>query len=119
MDHNKTTGNVGESIACNYLQSIGMKIVQTNFYAHGGEIDIVALDDNTLVFVEVKTRMSEKFGLPQEAITPAKIAHMKKAALAFLKQKNLIDKVLVRFDCLAILHSTDGDQIEHIKNIIF
>ena len=119
MWFNKRTGNIGESIACNFLKQKGFKIVSTNFFAKGGEIDIVALDKDVLVFVEVKTRNSKKFGLPQEAITQTKICHMKTAALAFLQQKNLIDKVQIRFDCIAILHSQDGDKIEHIENIIF
>ncbi|MDP3888914.1 MAG: YraN family protein, partial [bacterium] len=66
-------GNLGEDLAVNLLQSKGYKILCRNFHSKLGEIDIVAQDCNVLVFVEVKTRWSKEFGLPEEAITPRKI----------------------------------------------
>lgn len=68
-------GSRGEKKAANYLLQNGYKILQLNFRAKRyGEIDIVAQEGKTLVFVEVKTRFSHKFGYPEEAVTPRKLA---------------------------------------------
>ena len=64
----KENGTIGEALACNFLKQNGYKIIQTNYKNRLGEIDIIAMQDKTLVFVEVKSRLSTKFGLPREAI---------------------------------------------------
>ncbi len=66
---NKILGNLGETIAENYLKKSGYNIVCKNFRCSIGEIDIIALNKNSLIFVEVKTRTSTKFGYPKEAVT--------------------------------------------------
>jgi len=66
-------GKQGEEIATELLEKNGYQILQKNFRCKIGEIDIIALDQNTLVFVEVKTRWTKEYGLPEEAITPWKI----------------------------------------------
>ena len=75
---NKPLGNKGEEIASDILVKNGYKIIDKNYSSRFGEIDIIAIDKDTLVFVEVKTRQSLKFGLPQEAVTPQKIYKIKK-----------------------------------------
>lgn len=73
-------GKIGEDIAQNYLQKKGYKILERNFKKRYGEIDIVALNKDVLVFIEVKTRKSSEFGSPLEAITPWKLKSLIKTA---------------------------------------
>ena len=86
--YNKKLGKMGEKYAQNYLHSRNYKILTTNFYTRFGEIDIIAIDYTRdkaeLVFVEVKTRKSTRFGLPNEAITKSKMQHIIRTALYFL-----------------------------------
>lgn len=76
--NNLPFGQKGEDIASGLLVQNGYKIIDKNFSSRFGEIDIIAIQDATLIFVEVKTRQSLKFGLPQEAVTPQKIYKIKK-----------------------------------------
>lgn len=73
-------GILGEDYARHLLLSKGYRIIETNFRSHFGEIDVIAVKDEVLVFVEVKTRWSEKFGKPEEAVTPRKLYRIKKTA---------------------------------------
>ncbi len=114
---NKQTGGIGEAIAVSYLKDKGYEILQTNFSCKTGEIDIVAMDKDTLVFVEVKMRSNLRFGLPQEAVTKFKLLHMQRTALSYLKLNDLMDKVDIRFDCVAILGTKQDHIIEHIEGI--
>ncbi len=77
---NITVGQKGENIATDYLKRHGYKVLDRNFRSRRwGEIDIVAVDDDTLVFVEVKTRVGTQYGEPVEAVTPFKIRALKRA----------------------------------------
>lgn len=81
-----------------------------------GEIDIVAYDQKTLVFVEVKARKSRKFGSPEESVTPSKQRQIKKIAQGFLVKNNLQD-VECRFDVISLLFTEEeGFSIQHIKD---
>jgi len=73
----KEFGQSGENKAEEYLKSRGYQILDRNFRSRFGELDLIALDDTTLVFVEVKTRSSNNFGRPEEAVTAKKLAHIK------------------------------------------
>lgn len=112
-------GRQGEDIAARYLKTKGYKILKQNFYIRGGEIDIIALDKDTLVFIEVKTRASQKYGLPEESITPTKLKYLKHAAEVFcatnpkLPQLRRMDAVCIEFDETKALK-----RIELIKNIL-
>lgn len=66
-------GKLAEDFAAEYLSSNNYKIVERNFYSRFGEIDIIAVKNDTLIFVEVKARWSDKFGAPEEAVTPKKL----------------------------------------------
>lgn len=111
-----TVGNKGEDIACNYLKKLGFKIIERNFRIRGGEIDIIAKDGEFLVFVEVKTRYSEEYGLPIESITPWKIKFLLKSALFYIQKIKWGDKPY-RLDAVLIDFTTQNPQIELIKNI--
>lgn len=113
---NAGVGIRGEELAVSFLERSGLRIIERNYRCKGGEIDIVARDGKTLVFVEVKSRKTLSFGVPQLAITPFKQRQISKAALTWLSRNRLHDTP-ARFDVIAIL--LDGDyrhQLEHIKN---
>ncbi|MGQ4535332.1 YraN family protein [Dermabacteraceae bacterium P13264] len=82
----KETGLLGEYLAARYLRGLGWQILQTNYRGGRGEIDIVARDGETLVFVEVKTRRSVLTGPPQEAVTEAKIRRIRRVCGAFFEE---------------------------------
>jgi len=117
MFFKKLTGDKGESFACDILKKKGLVIVERNYRTKLGEIDIIALDGEVLVFVEVKTRSSRKFGEPQEAVNFRKQHTIRNVAMCYLKEKNLVDKISIRFDCLAILGTDERNfEAEHIEN---
>jgi len=100
-----TTRNKGkhyEVLAENHLARHGLSILTTNFHCRHGEIDIIALQENTIVFVEVKYRSSSHFGDAIEAVTPKKIVKLIKAAEVFLCQNALYENYATRFDVIAI-----------------
>lgn len=94
-------GLQGEEAAKDLLLSKGYKWLDSNFRTRGGEIDLVMEDKNMLVFVEVKHRQSNQYGLPEEAITPNKIRHMTQTALFYVKAKGIREKS-IRFDVVTI-----------------
>ncbi len=115
-DENSGVGIRGEELAVAYLKQNGLKIVERNFRCKGGEIDIIAKDGKTLVFVEVKSRKTLSYGLPQLAVTPFKQRQISKAALTWLA-KNRQQDSLARFDVIAILLTgITTHRIEHIRN---
>ena len=99
--HNKNLGKTGEDAAANYLQRQGYEIVARNWVCSNGEADIIAMEADTLVFVEVKTRMGESCGLPEEAITRAKRSKYEKIAISYFAQ-NILRDLSVRFDVISI-----------------
>jgi putative endonuclease len=118
MDVSKTNiGNIGEDIACEYLKKIGYKILERNFRIRGGEIDIIAKDKDTLVFVEVKMRSTNLFGTAKESIVFHKITSLKKCALSYNQMVRWEGKPY-RFDLVAIDYEKDTPKIELIQNII-
>ncbi|MBI4037742.1 YraN family protein [Candidatus Curtissbacteria bacterium] len=111
-------GKTGEDLAVKYLNKLGYKIIERNFRIRGGEIDIVAIDGKTLVYIEVKTRTSHKFGLPQESVTPTKIRFIVRAAKFYRNnRKNLPE--LERIDVLAIDLIDKIPKYNLIKNASF
>ena len=114
---NIDTGNRGERLAVSHLLSNGYSVLERNFRSKGGEVDIVAKDkDSTIVFVEVKSRKSLIFGLPQMAVTPRKQRQISKGALTWLSKNNLHNNA-ARFDVIAILLINEVSfEIEHIVN---
>ena len=112
------TGNYGEDLACEYLKKQGYKILERNYRIRGGEIDIVAKDKETLVFVEVKARWSHEYGLPAESMTKWKIKYLIKTAAFYVMKVGWGDKEY-RLDFISIdfADSKENPQIELIKNI--
>ncbi len=112
----RTLGERGEAIAAAYLRGQKFTIVERNFRCKGGEIDIIAKDGKTYVFVEVKTRRTLSFGPPQLALTPFKQRQISKAALTWLAKKKLF-AAGARFDVIAIIAPDHQvPQIDHIRD---
>ena len=107
-------GNKGEEIAINFLKEKGFKILDKNWRYKKSEIDIIISQKNILIFVEVKTRKSNYFSRPEEAITPKKIDLYQEAAEAYLEQHKLENEV--RFDVISIIHTENKTKIEHFIN---
>lgn len=102
MDRSRVNvAKIGESLAVKHLKARGCEILARNYRAIRGEIDIIVRDGEFTVFVEVKTRRSLKFGLPQAAVTWQKQRQISKVALAYLQTHNLLDAPC-RFDVIAI-----------------
>lgn len=109
--YKKLLGRAGELKAAEFLKKKGYKILQTNYKTHVGEIDIIALDQSEVVFIEVKTRSNEDFGLPSEAVNVKKIEKYYKVATEFLLRAKKNDSPC-RFDVIEI----ENGQINHIIN---
>ncbi len=97
-----TLGRIGEDLAAAHLQKAGYKILARNYRQKCGEIDIIALDRGTLVFVEVKTRKSLSFGLPFEAVTEKKQKQIGRVAQDYLCRNNLFNRP-ARFDVVSVV----------------
>jgi putative endonuclease len=110
-------GAQGEKLACRHLRKEGFKILYRNFRGRtGGEIDVVCRDDDTLVFVEVKTRTREDFGRPFDAVTRDQQRRISRGALAWLRMLDNPD-ILFRFDVVEVILSDDAPpRIELIRN---
>lgn len=113
--YNLTLGRSGEDLAEEFLRKNNYKVLSRNFRTKLGEIDIIAKDRSVICFIEVKTRSSEDFGSPQEAVNRRKQRQITKAALVFLKENKLMD-VSARFDIVSVIRSKENPKIELIKN---
>lgn len=114
VDTRKKLGNRGEKIAAKFLRKQGYQIIEKNYRSRLGEIDIVAEEDESIVFVEVKTRCSTDFGLPEEALSYDKRRRLSKLALGYLAHRRIKD-TNCRFDVVSIL--MDNNRANHIKLI--
>lgn len=109
-------GKIGEDLATRFLNNKGYKIISRNYRTKCGEIDIIGADNNTLVFIEVKTRKSNFLESPFAAVTEHKQNQISKVAQEYLSKNNLFDKE-ARFDVIAIVvNDSDIPQIEHLEN---
>lgn len=116
MDYKKQIGNAGEDLAIEYLEKIGYEIWQRNFYSRVGEIDIIAKDKEEIVFIEVKSRSTFKYGTPAEAVDENKQKHLYKTAEYFLYKNNLLNS-FCRFDVIEVYFKNKDTKIEHLKNV--
>ena len=110
-------GKFGEEEAKQYLEQQGYKILDRNFSCKRGEIDIIALDKEEIVFVEIKSRTNQEFGLPAEAVTKKKIEHILKTAEYYLYIRNLQNEP-TRIDVIEIFIQNKLIKINHLKQVI-
>jgi putative endonuclease len=114
-DGRRRFGNAGENLAVWYLRKIGYTILEQNYSTRVGEIDIVAREKDTIVFIEVKTRRTSGFGSPKTAVTPRKQRKISMVALWYLKATDQC-RSKARFDVIAIDAKEGNPRIEIIKN---
>lgn len=110
-------GKFGEDRVAEYLQENGYKILDRNFNCKMGEIDIIALDKEEIVFIEIKTRMNNSYGLPSEAVNKQKLKHIYKTAQYYLYIRNL-ENENTRIDVIEVYIKNNKIQINHLKQVI-
>jgi putative endonuclease len=116
-EHNHT-GQEGERLACSFLESRGFEVLERNWRHGRHELDIVARQGRELVVVEVKTRSSEQYGQPAEAVKSGKRSRIIKAANAYIEVTGL--DLFLRFDIVSvILHPTGKPYIHHIPDAFY
>jgi putative endonuclease len=115
-EHNEL-GQLGEDLAVDFLQKNGYEILDRNWRFQKAEVDIIAQKKDVLAVVEVKTRSSLEFGLPQDFVNPKKIQLLVKAINEYVVSKDL--DVTVRFDIIAIHYTKVNIDIEHIEEAFY
>lgn len=115
--NNNEIGKLGEEMAEKYLIDKNFKIIDRNFYCKQGEIDIIARDNDELVFVEVKTRTNSKYGSPAEAVHKKKKMHIYKAVKYYIHLYRLEDED-IRFDVIEVYLNNNECTVNHIKQIM-
>lgn len=113
--NNKTIGDFGEALAEKYLLKKGHTIIEKNYRRSFGEIDIISIKDDLICFTEVKTRNSDKYGSPIEAVGRNKIKTIRKVAEVYLSSKKVLNKQ-PRFDIIGIVINKNKVFYEHIEN---
>lgn len=113
--YNRKTGKLAEDLAAAALKQKGYEIIERNFSNRFGEIDIIAKDKETLVFVEVKAKIGEEFGHPEEMINRGKLSKIRHMADLFLNGEN----VLCRIDVIAIVLNSNNEvlRLTHYENV--
>ena len=117
MYYKTQLGKIGEEIAQCYLLQNNYHIIETNFRCRQGEIDIIATDENELVFIVVKTRTSKLFGTPSEAVDYTKIKHILKVAEYYIYVKK-IKNTYMRIDVIEVMMSHKGNMVRHLKQVV-
>ncbi|MFA5089874.1 MAG: YraN family protein [Candidatus Omnitrophota bacterium] len=115
MHTRSLVGKIGEERAASFLEGKGYKVILKNYKNSLGEIDIIAQDKDTLCFIEVKARRSERFGSPKEGVSLFKQHKLSQVAVLFLKENDLLHKK-ARFDVVSVLDRPGGRHIELIRN---
>lgn len=119
MNYKQLLGRWGEKCAMEFVQEQGLTILETNARTPYGELDIVAMESDQIVFIEVKTRSSDKLGKPEDAVQSRKIEHLLHAAEAYMQEhENLSDNW--RIDVIAIVGGMNvrKNEIEWFKNAV-
>jgi len=112
---NRIKGRLAEDLATQALRGKGYEILERNFANKFGEIDIIAKDGETLVFVEVKAKTGEEFGLPEEMVGKGKLAKIRQMAGVYLEEQSF----LCRIDVVAMVFSPEGEvlRLTHYENV--
>jgi putative endonuclease len=116
-EHNEL-GERGEQLATQYLNDVGIEILERNWRKHKLEVDIIAKDSNMLVFVEVKTRGTDYFGKPEYFVDRKKMMMMAEAAEYYIEDLGR-DDLEVRYDIIAIIIEPDKEIVMHIQDAFF
>ena len=115
----KDIGRLGENLAADYLKKQGFIIVETNYRCPTGEIDIIAQQEDCLVFIEVRTKTGAGYGSPEESLTDPKKKHMIDSAYTYLEKKNkLQSNWRIDFIAVELDHNNKPSRIEHYKDAV-
>ncbi|MBU1127210.1 MAG: YraN family protein [Patescibacteria group bacterium] len=118
---NYSKGKIGEQIAFEFLAKKGFKIIAQNWQNRFGEIDLIAIDKDILVFVEVKLKIGEDFGLPEEMIDPRKIYQIQRAAEIFLLNEASMAQEYPQYRldavCIILDKNKEVQDIRHYENL--
>ncbi len=114
-ENHLSAGKLGEALALKYLKKKGYRIVETNYRCALGEIDIIAVESRVVVFVEVKSRRTDKFGPPQAAVGIQKQRKISMLAKNYMKEKRIED-AKARFDVVSVMLGLEKPKIELIRN---
>lgn len=121
MAEKDARGRRGEELAVGFLTRAGFEVIERNWHCAQGELDVVARDGTTIVVVEVKTRASLAYGHPFEAITPAKLARLKRLAAAWCATHPdlVVGAGAVRLDAVAVVEGVRGaaPTVEHLRGV--
>ena len=110
-------GRYGEDVAARHLVEQGIVVLERNWRCDAGEIDIVGRDGQVLVICEVKTRRGVGYGTPLEAVTPRKVARLRRLAARWLAERE-VHPAAVRFDVVGVLAAgTGAAQVEHVRGV--
>lgn len=112
---NQTMGKAGEETALEFLQQQGYSLVCRNYRCRFGEIDLILRKDNLLIFAEVKTRRSQRYGLPRESVTPSKQNTIRKTALQYI-QRYQIREMQLRYDVIEVYQNVIPEKVIHLAN---
>ena len=112
IENRRSIGTKYEEVAAKYLTDSGYRILEKNFYSHHGEIDLVAMDKDTLVFIEVKYRKNSKFGYPWEAVDLRKQRRIQYGAAYYMRSHHISPQTKCRFDVVSVT----GHEIQLYKN---
>ncbi len=117
MSDRHELGREGERAAAAYVTAGGMSVIARNWRCRHGEIDLVAREGSTVVFIEVKTRRGQRLGSPLGAVTPEKVARLRRLAGAWLQDSGG-HRGPVRIDAVGLLRQPDGNfAVEHVRGI--
>jgi putative endonuclease len=108
-------GRWGEDLAVRHLEAEGLEMVARNWRCREGELDLVARDSGVLVFVEVKTRTSARFGVPAEAVTPHKAARIRRLSQRWLAEVRPPYAAELRFDVVSVLRTAGLPEVLHLR----
>lgn len=117
MYFKKKFGKEGEDYATSYLEEQGYKILERNFACKTGEIDIIAEENGTIIFIEIKSRTNLEYGLPSEAVTEAKLKHIYRSAEYYLMKKHLYN-IDTRIDVIEIYKYNNKYTLNHLKQVV-
>ena len=115
--NSRKCGMQGEELTAKYLMRLGFKVIAKNFHSRYGELDLVAANENLILFVEVKTRKANSLVLPAEAVFNSKIKKIIKTAVIFLEKNEQFNFLQPRFDVSeVVIKSSDSINLNYIEN---
>lgn len=119
--YNYPKGRLGEGIAADFLERKGYKVLEKNFHTRWGELDLICTHKNEIIFVEVKLKIGERFGTPEEMVDRRKLFQVQRTAESFLQKFPQYQNFSPRIDVVAVVLNTDNliNRVDHYENVYF